>query len=71
MPPPPFSALPPESGGDKGRGRVKCGVVRSQVAAVSNGIDRFEEHTIRRIADLLYLSHDRFIEAKLRARKHS
>ena len=42
-----------------------------QVAAVSNGIDRFEEHTIRRIADLLYLSHDRFIEAKLRARKHS
>ena len=42
-----------------------------QVAAVSNGIDRFEEHTIRRIADLLYLSHDRFIEAKLRARKRS
>ena len=27
-------------------------------------IDRFEEHTIRRIAELLYVSHARFIEAK-------
>ena len=27
-------------------------------------IDRFEEHTIRRISELLYVSHARFIEAK-------
>ena len=39
-----------------------------RVALVSNGLDRFEEHTIRRVADLLYLSHSRFIEAKLAAR---
>jgi len=31
-------------------------------------LDRFEEHTIRKIAELLYVSHARFIEAKQRAR---
>jgi uncharacterized tellurite resistance protein B-like protein len=31
-------------------------------------LDRFEEHTIRKIAELLYVSHVRFIEAKQRAR---
>jgi len=31
-------------------------------------LDRFEEHTIRRIAELLYVSHSRFIEAKRKAR---
>ena len=31
-------------------------------------IDRFEEHTIRRISELLYVSHARFIEAKQLAR---
>jgi len=40
-----------------------------RIAHASNGVDRFEEHTIRRIADLLYLSHDRFIEAKMLARE--
>ena len=39
-----------------------------RVALSSNGLDRFEEHTIRRVADLLYLSHNRFIEAKLLAK---
>lgn len=32
-------------------------------------LDRFEEHTIRKIAELLYVSHARFIEAKQRARR--
>ncbi len=32
-------------------------------------VDRFEEHTIRRIAELLYVSHARFIESKQAARK--
>lgn len=31
----------------------------------------YEEHAIRRIADLLYLSHDDFIAAKLAARKRT
>ena len=31
----------------------------------------YEEHAIRRIADLLYLSHDDFIAAKLQARKRT
>ena len=39
-----------------------------RVALASNGLDRFEEHTIRRVADLLYLSNNRFIEAKLLAK---
>ena len=31
----------------------------------------YEEHAIRRIADLLYLSHEDFIATKLAARKHA
>jgi len=31
-------------------------------------LDRFEEHTIRKISELLYVSHARFIEAKRTAR---
>lgn len=38
------------------------------IALADEQIDSFEEHTIRRIADLLYVSHHRFIEAKLAAR---
>lgn len=38
------------------------------IALVDQNIDVFEEHTIRRIADLLYVSHARFIEAKLAVR---
>ncbi len=34
-------------------------------------LDRFEEHTIRRISELLYVSHARFIEAKRLARGES
>lgn len=38
-----------------------------QVAAADGHIDSFEEHMVRRIADLLYLSHSVFIRAKHRA----
>ena len=38
------------------------------IAYADAQIDAFEEHTIRRIADLLYVPHQRFIEAKLAAR---
>jgi uncharacterized tellurite resistance protein B-like protein len=37
-------------------------------AAYSDGaLHEYEEHLIRRIADLLHLSHSQFIGAKLRA----
>jgi len=38
-----------------------------QVAYTDGEIDRYEEHIIRRIADLVHLDHMRFIEAKLGA----
>ena len=41
------------------------------IALVDAQIDAFEEHTIRRIADLLYVPHQRFIEAKLAARSEA
>jgi uncharacterized tellurite resistance protein B-like protein len=40
-----------------------------ELALVDNDLDTFEEHTIRKIAELLYLSHDRFIQAKLTAKR--
>ena len=40
-----------------------------RIAYSDNTLDVFEEHTIRRIADLLYVSHKDFIGAKLRARE--
>jgi len=38
-----------------------------QVAAADGVIDPYEEHMVRKIADLLYLSHREFIAAKHRA----
>jgi uncharacterized tellurite resistance protein B-like protein len=38
-----------------------------RVAFADGKIDRYEEHHIRRIAELLYLPHSDFIRAKLRA----
>jgi len=37
------------------------------LAYVDGRIDKYEEHLLRRIADLLYLPHSAFIRAKLRA----
>ncbi|MEQ8861534.1 MAG: TerB family tellurite resistance protein [Pseudomonadales bacterium] len=42
-----------------------------RLALADSGLDRYEEHTIRKIAELLYLSHSRFIEAKLKARRET
>jgi len=41
-----------------------------RVAYADGRIDRYEEHIIRRAADLLYVSHPRFIEAKLSVKPH-
>lgn len=38
-----------------------------RVAIADGNIDSFEEHMVRRISDLLYLSHSAFIRAKHRA----
>lgn len=40
-----------------------------RVAFADDEKDRYEEHLIRRIADLLHVSHDDFIQAKLRAQR--
>lgn len=40
-----------------------------RLALSDNELHSFEEHTIRRIAELLYVSHSRFIEAKLTAKR--
>lgn len=39
-----------------------------EVAWADGRVDRYEEHLIRKIADLLYLSHGDFIRAKLATR---
>ncbi len=38
-----------------------------KVAYADNEVDRYEEHMIRKIAELLYVPHSRFIKAKLDA----
>lgn len=42
-----------------------------RVAAADGYIDRYEEHMVRRIAELLYLPHSSFIRAKHRVLKMS
>ena len=44
----------------------KYEIIRSMwtIALVDNELDALEEHTIRRVADLIYLPHARFIAAK-------
>ena len=37
-----------------------------QIAYADNVLDKYEEHAIRKVADLLYLSHADFITAKQR-----
>lgn len=40
-----------------------------RLALADDELNRYEEHHIRKIAELLYLSHARFIEAKLKAKR--
>lgn len=40
-----------------------------RVAYADGEVDRYEEHFIRRVADLLYLPHSRYIQAKLAAQE--
>jgi len=40
-----------------------------RLALADDGLHRYEEHVVRKISELLYLSHERFIEAKLTAKR--
>lgn len=40
------------------------------VAYADGRIDRYEEHMLRKLADLLHLPHSKYIQAKLAARAH-
>ena len=40
-----------------------------ELAYSDNVLHSFEEHTIRKIAELVYVSHSRFIEAKLKVKR--
>lgn len=42
-----------------------------QVAWADGRIDRYEEHLIRRVADLIYVEHARFVEAKWAAKNEA
>lgn len=41
-----------------------------RVAHADDDIDMYEDHLVRKIAELLYVPHSEFISAKLRAREH-
>lgn len=40
-----------------------------EVAYADGNLDKYEEHLIRRVAELIYVPHNEFIRAKLEARK--
>ncbi|AFV00833.1 TerB family tellurite resistance protein [Simiduia agarivorans] len=40
-----------------------------QLAYADGNLDRYEEHTIRKLAELMYLPHSEFIRAKVLARE--
>jgi uncharacterized tellurite resistance protein B-like protein len=42
-----------------------------EVAFADKALDKHEEHMVRKIADLIYVSHKDFIEAKLSVRKRT
>ena len=62
----PYTSFLNEHLDEEARFQVICALW--QLALADDRIDKFEEHTIRRASDLLYLSHSRFIEAKLHAK---
>ena len=62
----PYTSFLNEHLDEEARFQVICALW--QLALADDRIDKLEEHTIRRASDLLYLSHSRFIEAKIRAK---
>jgi len=64
----PYTSFLNEHLDENGRFEVVCALW--ELALADDHVDKFEEHTIRRVSDLLYLSHSRFIEAKLSAKSN-
>ena len=62
----PYTSFLNEHLDENSRFEVVCALW--ELALADDHVDKFEEHTIRRVSDLLYLSHSRFIEAKLSAK---
>lgn len=50
-------------------GKYQLVVKLWELALSDSALHSFEEHTIRKIAELLYVSHSRFIEAKLKVKR--
>jgi len=48
------------------RGKIRLVEQMWHVAFADGDLDRYEEHTIRKLSDLLYLKHRDFMQAKLR-----
>jgi uncharacterized tellurite resistance protein B-like protein len=42
-----------------------------QIAYADKSLNKYEEHLIRRVAELIYLTHEDFIRGKLAAREHA
>ncbi|WP_105190285.1 tellurite resistance TerB family protein [Pseudoalteromonas sp. T1lg48] len=51
--------------------RVEIVQLLWQLAYADNELDKHEEHVVRRVADLLYVTHNDFIKAKLAAQSAS
>jgi len=49
--------------------KVKVVEHLSEVAFSDSALDKYEEHMVRKIANLIHVSHKDFIDAKLRVRK--
>ncbi len=63
----PFTSVINEQFG--AREKVQIIAMLWRVAYADGHLDKFEEHYIRKIADLLYVPHSDFIQAKLKAAK--
>ena len=48
----------------------KVGLIENmwRIAFSDNNLDKYEDHLIRKISDLIYVSHSDFIRAKLKVR---
>jgi len=62
-----FTQLVDKSFGDADKSRII--ELMWQVAYVDGVLDKYEDHLIRKVADLIHVSHSEFIKAKHRARE--
>ena len=53
--------------------REKCALIRNmwRIAWADDKLSKYEDHLIRKVCDLIYVSHSDFIRAKLTEKKHA